>query len=235
VKSSELFLAIDTSGAEAGVVLGGGGRTDTFFLETGATGAARTEDLPAVTARLLSARGAEPAALAFVAAVVGPGSYTGLRSGLAFLRGIAFTDTLPAVAVGTLELLVWRGARAGERVTAVCDGGSGRLVAGGYEHTGDDVRETDQPRIVEVPDRKAFLAAEAARGTVVVGAKLADSESAAALRACTGNPLEQLAALVESRWQGARTMRVSDLLPIYVGQAAARPNRHRVAVLDAPE
>ena len=56
-----------------------------------------------------------------------------------------------------------------------------------------------------------------------------------ALRAPAGRSIEKLAELAESRWKRGRTARVGELLPVYVGETRARPNRNRVAVLDSPE
>ena len=163
----ELILAVDTSGADAGVVLAGGGRVDTAFLASRPGGFARTEDLAAEAGALLAARGCTARDLTLLGAVVGPGSYTGLRSGLAFLRGLAFADSLPAVAVGTLELLAWRGARAGEAVVAVSPAGPGRYAAAAYGREDDSVGELLVPLIVEEEECAAFLA-ESGRGCAAV-------------------------------------------------------------------
>jgi tRNA threonylcarbamoyl adenosine modification protein YeaZ len=242
--SRELLLAIDTAGSDAGLVLVGGGRTSTYFLETGAAGAARTEDLAGGATRLLAARGLAPSDLTAVAAVVGPGSYTGLRSGLAFLRGLSFADSLPAVAIGALELLAWRGGNPGESVVAVGDAGSGRYAAAVYSREETEVCETVAPRIVEADAFGDFLRSEG-QGSVVVLAVSASAhpafariEEAAkacgnALRTAGGNSLEALAVLAERRCTSDRVTPVASLLPIYVGQPAAKPNRHRVAVQES--
>jgi tRNA threonylcarbamoyladenosine biosynthesis protein TsaB len=239
-----LILAVDTSGSDAGLVLVGGGRTDIARLAVRPGGFSRTEDLAAETAALLAARGAEAAEIGLLGAVVGPGSYTGLRSGLAFLRGLAFADSLSAVAVGTLELLAWRTARSGEGVVVFSPAGPGRFAVAAYRRT-DDVDELAPPRIVEELDCTDFLA-EIGRGLAAVvvehasAAATSDSplsraarEAGLELRIAERNSLEKLAVLVESRGRRAQTVRIEALLPIYVGQASARPNSRRVAVFDA--
>jgi tRNA threonylcarbamoyl adenosine modification protein YeaZ len=258
---AELILAVDTSGADAGLVLAGGDRTDIALLASRPGGFARTEDLAAEASTLLAARGCTPRDLTLLGAVVGPGSYTGLRSGLAFLRGLAFAGSLPAVAVGTLELLAWRGAKAGETVVAISAAGAGRYAAATYRRDGDDVLEVDAPCIVEAQECRGFFAeagrryaaavtaaasaqappAEAASRQALDGADIpsplasAAHEAGLVLRLVESGALEQLALLVASRSRSAQTVGVESLLPIYVGQASARPNRHRVAVLNASE
>lgn len=39
---------------------------------------------------------------------VGPGSFTGIRSALSFVKGLAFARNLPVAAIGTLEGLAWQ-------------------------------------------------------------------------------------------------------------------------------
>jgi tRNA A37 threonylcarbamoyladenosine modification protein TsaB len=72
-----------------------------------------------------------------VAVVSGPGSFTGLRVGVAFGLGLAMGLGIPIVPLPTLEL---QAARSDEPVTAVVDAGRGRfyyLVPGGDAALGE--------------------------------------------------------------------------------------------------
>jgi tRNA threonylcarbamoyl adenosine modification protein YeaZ len=237
------FLAIDTSGAEAGLVLSGAGRTDFALLETGPSGSARTEDLADVAGVLMARAGTRPADLSFVAAVVGPGSYTGLRSGLAFLRGLSFDGATEAVGVGSLELLAWRAGRAGESVIAVSDAGAGRYAVARYSVGETDVVEDVAPAVIDAAasadylrDHPSSIAAVAAPDSPSA-TTFADAADACGVpvRRAGRRSLECLAELAASRRKNGNVVRVSDLLPLYVGEARAKPNRHRVAVLETPE
>ena len=60
-----------------------------------------------------------------IAVTVGPGSFTGLRVGLAFAKGLALALAKPCVGVGTLEALA---ASAGDgRVAVAIDAGRGNI------------------------------------------------------------------------------------------------------------
>ncbi|HEY1880752.1 MAG TPA: tRNA (adenosine(37)-N6)-threonylcarbamoyltransferase complex dimerization subunit type 1 TsaB [Caulobacteraceae bacterium] len=59
-----------------------------------------------------------------IAVTVGPGSFTGLRVGIAFAKGLALAADVPAVGIGTLEALAAGDAAPG-RKTAVIEAGRG--------------------------------------------------------------------------------------------------------------
>ena len=118
------ILALATSGPRASVGL----RTDAGVLDVTPLGAGAERGrgvAPAVNA-LLARHGLPPAGLTGVAVDLGPGSFTGVRVGVATAKGICLALGIPAVGVTSLEalavaagpsahpLLVLRDARAGE-------------------------------------------------------------------------------------------------------------------------
>jgi len=72
--------------------------------------------LPSIE-NLLSTAGLKAADLAAVAVSIGPGSFTGLRIGLAAAKGLAFSLKLPLYGIPTLEVLA---SNAAPRGTPVC-------------------------------------------------------------------------------------------------------------------
>jgi tRNA threonylcarbamoyladenosine biosynthesis protein TsaB len=69
-------------------------------------GNAHAERLPECVQSILSSAGISTASLGGVAVSIGPGSYTGLRIGLAFAKGLCFAAGKPIVAVPTLDAWV---------------------------------------------------------------------------------------------------------------------------------
>src|SRR6476619_470279 len=67
----------------------------------------------------------------FVAAR-GPGSFTGLRVGLAAMEAFAATHEKPAVGVSTLEALAWRSGVVGKWIAPVIDARRGEVYGGLY-------------------------------------------------------------------------------------------------------
>ncbi len=76
--------------------------------------------IPAIE-RLLRTQGLGPAQLDLLAVADGPGSFTGIRIGLATVKALMETNHTPAIAVGTLEAVA--GASEDKHTLAVMDAG----------------------------------------------------------------------------------------------------------------
>lgn len=115
--------------------------------------------LPAIQ-EVLALAGVERWALRRLACDVGPGSFTGVRAGVALVAGIALALGLPAVGVGSLEALA--AAACAERraplAVALLDARRGELFAAVYDASGHEVVA---PRLLAVADAGAFVAAHA--------------------------------------------------------------------------
>ena len=109
------ILAIDTAGKTAGVaVLQNGRLTYECSLTVGLT---HSETLMPLVDTALKLTGLTPADIELYAVNAGPGSFTGLRIGLAAAKGMAFARNTPCAPVSTLEALA--AAQTGEG-TVVC-------------------------------------------------------------------------------------------------------------------
>jgi tRNA threonylcarbamoyladenosine biosynthesis protein TsaB len=81
-----------------------------------------TASLPALVDRVLADAGVTIGDVEGLAVSIGPGSFTGLRIGLALAKGIAFAGGLPLVGVPTLEALAHvADASPGETICAAID------------------------------------------------------------------------------------------------------------------
>ncbi len=124
------ILAIDTSDAQCAVsVLVGG--TAHSRAEPMTRGHAEALD-PMVDAALAEA-GLTTADLAAVAVCTGPGSFTGLRVGIAWARGLALGRSIPAIGVTRLEALARMAGRAG---TVLIEGRGGSGFAQAFDAAG---------------------------------------------------------------------------------------------------
>ena len=87
------------------------------------------EAIAAHAAAALSAAGLAAADLSRIAVTIGPGSFTGVRVGIAYAKGLAFACGIPAVGVSTLAVLA---RQAGLPALAVIDARHGAVFAGLY-------------------------------------------------------------------------------------------------------
>ncbi len=124
------LLALDTADGGAGVAVVVGGQVVAWEAEPSRTRAA--ERLFPLVDGVLARGGVGIQDLGCVAVSRGPGSFTGLRVGIAAAKGIAFALGIPVVGVPTLGALA-RGAGPGAgAVAAVLDARKGQVYAAAY-------------------------------------------------------------------------------------------------------
>jgi tRNA threonylcarbamoyladenosine biosynthesis protein TsaB len=76
---------------------------------------------------------------------VGPGSFTGIRSALSFVKGLAFARNLPVAAIGTLEGLAWQAGNG--LICPLLDARRGEFYWGCYQVDNDTLTELVAPRV----------------------------------------------------------------------------------------
>lgn len=127
-----LLLAFDTAGPNCAVAVTrlavGGPQILTRTEER--VGRGHAERLAPMVEAALAAAKAEYADLGRVAVTTGPGSFTGVRVGIAFARGLALALDIPAIGVGSLDALAFPLSRSGKgTVAAVLDAKRGEVYA----------------------------------------------------------------------------------------------------------
>jgi tRNA threonylcarbamoyladenosine biosynthesis protein TsaB len=121
------LLGLDSSGPEASVVLV---HADGVLERQPPAASLPSESLVAGIAELLQSAGLSARALGGLVVGLGPGSFTGLRVGLATIKGLALGTGAPIFGVSSLEVLA---AAAGPGyVVAARDARRGQLYAGLY-------------------------------------------------------------------------------------------------------
>ena len=118
------ILALDTSLDACAVAVVEDARTLAVRLETMARG--HQERLAPLTGQVLTAAALRVADLDRIAVTVGPGSFTGLRVGLAFAKGLSLAAGKPLVGVGVLAALI-AAVDPTTLVAAVVDARNGRV------------------------------------------------------------------------------------------------------------
>lgn len=128
-------LVIDTSLNACTAALFDGDRPVAERVEEMARG--HQERLGVMVAELFDAAGVAPRAVSCLAVTLGPGSFTGLRVGLSFVKGLAVGLGVPLKGIGTLEALGHHSDILGTPRMSVIDGGRGQIYVQLFDHDGE--------------------------------------------------------------------------------------------------
>ncbi|MGB9408501.1 MAG: tRNA (adenosine(37)-N6)-threonylcarbamoyltransferase complex dimerization subunit type 1 TsaB [Terracidiphilus sp.] len=187
---STLLLVIDTCGPTGSVALGRSPGSPVEILgQIELEGRSYSSTLVAAVGELLAQAGIQLGQIDAIVAVNGPGSFTGVRVGLAAVKGLAEAAKIPVVAVSRLEVLA---AKADVQAAALDahrhevylrvsgpDGQARELLAGAAELTAID----PVPQRIAVCDEAASLLLGLAWPAVEL-VRIAAPTAADALRLC---------------------------------------------------
>jgi tRNA threonylcarbamoyladenosine biosynthesis protein TsaB len=130
-----LIIAIDTSGRKGSVALcrgAGGGDGFEVLQRASLEGGTYSAHLMPVISRALADHHLDKTAVDGFVVVSGPGSFTGLRVGLATVKGLCEVLHKPLATVSMLEAIAITYGRPGESVTTILDAGRGEIYVGEY-------------------------------------------------------------------------------------------------------
>ena len=107
---------------------------------------------------LLAARGVGAADLAGVVVADGPGSFTGLRIGIAFAKGLCRARSLPLIAAPSLLGAAWTATHGAGVAVAEYDALRGDVYRAAYRVTGREVETLLAPTVVAAASPAALAA-----------------------------------------------------------------------------
>jgi len=154
-----LVLALDTTTSSGSCALARDGRVVCEQVDNAPN--AHAERLPGDLMSLLDRANIRLADIDIFAVATGPGSFTGLRIGIATMQGLAFAEGKPLIGVSGFEALV-RIAGTHERVATWVDAWRGEVFAALYENG----REVTAP-VVGRPE--VLLESLRGRSTLFIG------------------------------------------------------------------
>ncbi|MFW6051460.1 MAG: tRNA (adenosine(37)-N6)-threonylcarbamoyltransferase complex dimerization subunit type 1 TsaB [Myxococcota bacterium] len=160
-------LAVDTSTDASAVAVV---RDGSLGAESAAVGRARHgEVLLARIEQALEAAGIALSQVDLLAVGIGPGSFTGLRVGLATVKGLALSQGLPVVGVPSLRVLaLGLGAGGGRLVAPVVDAHHDEVFSAAYRVDGRGVAREVLPPFHALPEEVAGRLVQAAGGDGLV-------------------------------------------------------------------
>lgn len=176
-----LVLALDTTTREGSCALARDGRV---LREQGSDASKpQAARLPGELVTLLEHEGVTLAEIDVYAVATGPGSFTGLRVGIATMQGLAFAAGKPLIGISALDALHDAARVSTARVATWIDAWRGEIYAALYE----DGREVEAPTVTHPDDvlpRLAgrptlFIGDAAATYAAAIGAALGDQATIA--------------------------------------------------------
>ena len=213
-------VALETSTREPSVAARADGRLVEARLDK--DGAHASDLLPALE-RLLGELGARPRDIGRVAVGVGPGSYTGLRVGVATAQGLARGAGAPLVGVPSGEALAHAECADDEEVVRLLDARSGELYYARYAKRGGVLVVVDAARVASPEEVRDLLPA----GARILGdagcADAAGLDDAARSRVTT--PVPAAAAVLELAATREPAAAPEQVLPLYLRPFAAKTRK----------
>jgi tRNA threonylcarbamoyladenosine biosynthesis protein TsaB len=150
-----MILAIDTATQYASLALY---RPDGIFAEESwFSGRNHTVHLMPRIQHMLSLAELRVAELTGLAVALGPGSFTGLRIGLAVAKGLALPFKLPVVGVPTLDISAYPFRASGLPVWAIAEAGRGRILTACFAQVEDEWQTVAPPYLTSFTDLAARI------------------------------------------------------------------------------
>ncbi len=125
-----MILAVDTSTSQIGVALYDGARILAEHLWV--SQARHTVELAPAVEKMLQQTGLAVAQVTALGVALGPGSFTSLRVGLSFVKGLAISRNLPLIGIPTLDVVAAPVALDKRPLACLLPAGRGRLAVAWY-------------------------------------------------------------------------------------------------------
>ena len=229
-----MLLAVDTSTAQIGLALYDGTSLPGEF--TWQSRAHHTEQLAPALASLLERTGLKIDAVQALGVATGPGSFTSLRVGLAFVKGLALARHIPLIGIPTLDivaacvpqtsLLTDSGQQ--RKLAAVLQAGRGRLAVGYYESSESGWRAdgavvtTTAEELEKQIHKPVIICGELSAADRQCLARKFKNVMLASPAQCVRRP-GVLAEIAWNRWQAGEVDTADSLAPIYLHVVGGPP------------
>lgn len=221
-----MLLAIDTSTPQIGMALFDG--VSVLGELAWQSRAHHTRQLAPALASLLEQVGIKMDAVEALGVAIGPGSFTSLRVGLAFVKGLALARHIPLVGVPTLDIVAASVPLSDRKLAAVLQAGRGRLAVGWYKPW-EGAWKAEGASVTMTAEE---LEAQIRKPVIICGEMTADDRQQLARRfkkvilaspaQCVRRPAI-LAEIAWQRWKSGHIDAPASLAPIYLHVAGGLP------------
>lgn len=157
-----IVLAIDTAGVDCSVAVYDAAGDAVLARAQETLGKGHAERLSAMIDEVMRQAALAPADLGLIGVTVGPGSFTGIRVGVAAARGLALALGIPAIGVTTLDVLAETARRSGEMgaIIAAIDAKRGEIYLQIFDEHGE---ATAEPKALLLEDARVLAASSQAK------------------------------------------------------------------------
>ena len=222
------LLALDTSTRTAGIALYNGVQvlSESIWVSQDH----QTVELAPAIENLLIKAGTNVSELGALGVALGPGSFTGLRIGLALAKGLALAQNIPIVGVPTLDALAVAQPVQHSQLAAILQAGRGRLAVNWYQPIDKSWRSIGQLEVLTI----AELSERIQELTLVCGELTEDERRVLGhnhrfiMLASPALSLRRpsfLAELAWQKWQSGKIDSPAILSPIYLHYRQPIPER----------
>ena len=221
-----MLLAVDTSTAQVGLALYDGAQV--LGEMTWTTRQHHTTELAPALVGLLTRSGNTMEAVSALAVAIGPGSFTSLRVGLSFVKGLALARHVPIVGIPTLDVIAAAQPVGKHPLIAVLQAGRTRIAYNVYKNQKKEWQVEGEIRSGTVDE----LMAQIESPTYVAGELMAEERQRLSKKnknvilASPANSVRRPSILAELAWGRVQKNDVDEaasLAPIYLHVAGAPP------------
>lgn len=216
-----MLLAVDTSTRMMGISLITEHDVKSEVMWT--TGRYHTVELAPAVEKTLQRIGANSKDLTALGIAQGPGSFTGLRIGMALIKGLAYARQLPIIAVPTLDITAaCYPPGEVENLVAVLPAGRSRIAAGWYQAVQGEWVPVGDPEnlteggLLEKISAPAVLTGEIPDSLRKAAAALEDVSCSSAVQSVRRPAV--LASLAWSKWENGAVSEPETLAPLYLSR-----------------
>lgn len=214
-----MLLAIDTSTAQVGLGLYDGTRLVAEMIWHSPQH--HTVELAPALVELLKRTGTNVKDAQAVGVAIGPGSFTSLRVGLAFAKGLTLARRLPLIGIRTLDVLAAAQPPSRAVLLAVLQAGRGRLAVCRYKCIRRRWKPLGEPSLTTLEaladsiEGPTWIAGELSAEDRQRLARKKREANLAPPSLCVRRPA-LLAELAWARWQEGKTDEPAALAPVYL-------------------
>ncbi len=221
-----MLLAVDTSTAQVGLALYDGTQVLSEMIWT--TRQHHTTELAPALAGLFARSGSSMESVSALAVAIGPGSFTSLRVGLSFVKGLALARHVPIVGIPTLDIIAAAQPVGKHPLIAVLQAGRTRIAYNVYKSQKKVWQVEGEIRSGTVDE----LMAQIESPTYVAGELTAEEyhrlskKNKNIILASPANSVRRPSILAELAWVRVQENNVDEaasLAPIYLHVAGAPP------------